>query len=78
MIDSIDTLVSLGAYIATSEWARSTMSYRGARMLDEIVECIVDFPDQDGLYARKSSIEHGLFDIQFEDGYSNFMSRIGW
>lgn len=78
MLDSIDTLVVLGARIATSVWAKNRDTYGGISILDEIVSRIVAYPNQDALLERKSSIERGMFDIQFKDGYSNFMASIGW
>lgn len=78
MLDSIDTLIELGARIATNEWAKNKTTYGGVAIIDEVVNKIVSYPNQDALYERKSSIEHGLFDIRFKDGYADFMSRIGW
>ncbi len=78
MLDSIDTLVSLGARIETDEWAKNETAFGGVAIIDEIVSRIVGYPRQNELYERKSSIEHDMFDIQFENGYSDFMRRIGW
>lgn len=78
MIDSIDTLVRLGAHVETSKWAKHQSSYGGVAIIDQIVSKILSYPNQSALLERKSSIEHDMFDIQFKDGYDDFMSRIGW
>ncbi len=78
MLDSIDTLISLGLCIATSGWAKDKTTYGSVPIVDEIIKKVTAYPNQDALYERKSSIEHTLFDIQFKDGYAQFMSRIGW
>jgi len=78
MIDSIDTLIRLGAHIETDKWAKNETAYGGVAIIDEIVGRIVSYPEQEELRKRKSSIEHDMFDIQFKDGYDDFMDRIGW
>ena len=78
VIDDIDMLISVGLRIATSKWAKDRMTYGSLPIIDEIVKKVTAYPNQDVLYERKSSIEHNLFDIQFYDGYDQFMNRIGW
>ncbi len=78
MLDSIDALIGIGLRMSTDEWAKDKTTYGNAPIVDEIVSKVNAYPNQDALYDRKSSIEHGLFDIQFKDGYTQFMKMIGW
>jgi len=78
MLDSFDELVRLGILVATSDWAKDKTTYGGIAIIDEIIGKIVEFPDQEKLYERKSSIEHDSFDVMLTDSYKDFLSQIGW
>lgn len=78
-LDVADTLVSLGIRIACTPEIKDARSFGGTPILDVIVESINLYADHDKLAARKSSIEHTLFEFVLKPESIAFERRlIGW
>jgi len=78
-LDLADSMVSIGIRLACNEKLKDLTSYGGKSLLEELAVTINEYADTSRLAARKSSIEHTLFEFVFKPEATAFKRRlVGW